>query len=304
MKRLPQIDRFLTAVCSFLILAIFVLLSSCEKESLQDDASRIKAVKLDVASASLITLLNYDDCATSCIEQDSETYYRKADSKSESAGPNTKAISYSAYNTEKQFVIDVTYEMTSGNSNAHSDITIDIDGDSKTINGVVKGTTVSHAIDLPTGWQACDIINFSVHETGLADDVDFNDSYSLIGVCSSSCDESFSYDDNEDGSYTFHYVSSEDIENAEVKFTCPHITGFEAIDGKEYEVNPGNSHGSPTVLTWTGDIEACNEITFTLSFDADCEQTNSGKANLFTDFKVNGVSKKGNNENITFDCTE
>jgi len=304
MKRLPQIDRFLTAVCSFLILATFILFSSCEKESLQNDASRIKAVKLDVASASLITLLNYDDCATSCIEQDSETYYRKSDSKSESAGPNTKAISYNAYNTETQFIVEVTYEMTSGNSNAHSDITIDIDGDSKTIDDVVKGTTVSHAIDLPTGWQACNVVNFSIHEEGLADDVDFNDSYSLIGVCSSSCDESFSYDDNEDGSYMFHYVSSEDLENAEVKFTCPHITGFEAIDGKEYEVNPGNSHGSPTVLTWTGDIEACNEITFTLSFDADCEQTNSGKANLFTDFKVNGVSKKGNNENITFDCTE
>jgi len=93
------------------------------------------------------------------------------------------------------------------------------------------------------------------------------------------------------------------LEGAEVKFTCPHISSFIAIDGKEYAINPGNSKGSPTVLTWIGDIEACTEITFTLSFEADCDQNSSGKANLFTDFKVNGESKKGDNENIVYQCS-
>jgi hypothetical protein len=302
MKRFPQIDRFFTAVCSFTILALLILLTSCEKESLNDDFTRVKASNL--STASLKTLLVYDDCSNSCIVEGSETYYKKNSSLSRSSGPNTKEVSYNAYNTENQFVVEVTYNVIAGTSNAKADITITIDGDSNLSSDVIKGTTVIHSIDLPEGWQACDVVTFSVHQEGLGNPINFNESYSLIGVCSTGCDESFDYEVNEDGSYTFTYASSEDLENAEVKFTCPHIVDFEALDGKEYEVNPGNSKGSPTVLTWTGDIEACTEVTFTLSFDADCDQTSSGKVNLFTDFKVNEESKKGDNENITFNCPE
>jgi hypothetical protein len=302
MKRFPQIDRFFTAVCSFAILALFILLSSCEKESLQDDFSRIKASNINTAS--LKTMLSYDDCASTCIEEGIETYYAKNYSKSGSSGQNAKAVGYNAYNTETQFIVEVAYLITDGSSNAKATITIDIDGDEVEIEEVASGSTVSHAIDLPDGWQACDVVSFSILQEALGQPIDFNESYSLVGVCTSGCEESFGYSANEDGSYTFTYVSSEDLENAEIKFTCPHITDFEAMDGKEYEVNPGNSHGSPTVLTWTGEVEACTEITFTLSFEADCEQNNSGNANMFTDFKVNGVSKKGDNENIVFTCSE
>ena len=304
MKRFPQIDRFFTAVCSFSILALFILLTSCEKESLNDDFTRIKASNL--STASLITQINYDeiDCSSVCIEEGSETYYVKNDSKSGSSGRNAKAVGYNAYNTETQFIVEVAYLITEGNSDAKATITIDIDGNEVEIEEVASGSTVSHAIDLPDGWQACDVVNFSILQEALGNPIGFNESYSLVGVCSSGCEESFGYAENEDGSYTFTYVSSEDLENAEVKFTCPHITGFEAPDEKQYDVNPGNSNGSPTVLTWIGNIEACTAITFKLSFDSDCDQTNSGKANIFTDFKVNGESKKGSNENITFDCSE
>ena len=72
MKRFPQIDRFFTAVCSFTILALLILLTSCEKESLNDDFTRVKASNL--STASLKTLLVYDDCTSVCIEKDSETY--------------------------------------------------------------------------------------------------------------------------------------------------------------------------------------------------------------------------------------
>jgi len=311
MKRFPQIDRFFTALCSFLILALFVLLSSCEKESLQDDASRIKVQKLETAS--LRILMSYNDCSSSCIIEGSETYYAKSDSKTVSTGntnvngkgnTNTKNVSYKAYNTETEFIVEVYYEITEGNSNAHAKITIYNDDDSEYFGEVASGSMVSHAFNLPNGWKSCDLFSFNILQEELGDDIQFSDSYSLIEVCSSSCDESFNYIQNEDGSYTFTYVSNEDLEDAEVKFTCPHIKGFEALDDKEYIVNPGNSHGSPTVLTWNGDINACSEITFTLSFEADCEQNNAGKANLFTDFKVNGVSKKGANENIVFACPE
>jgi len=75
MKRFPQIDRFFTAVCSFAILALLILLTSCEKESLNDDFTRVKASNL--STTSLKTLLSYDDCSTVCIEEYSKAYYVK-----------------------------------------------------------------------------------------------------------------------------------------------------------------------------------------------------------------------------------
>ena len=325
MKRFPQIDRFFTAVCSYTILALLILLTSCEKDSFQDDTSRVKASKVN--SAFLKTFIDYqDDCSSLCIEEGSETYYVKSDSQSEPNG-QYRTISYNAYNTETQFVVEATYE--DNNTSVDANINIIINNIVYPFPDVEKGSTVIKSISLSEGWLACEQIEFSVNANlnngqpnvnnqngnknttqnsnpnATQNDIEFGTlSYSLIGVCSSTCEESFSYQDNQDGSYTFSYISSEDLENADVKFTCPHITGYQVLDDKTYSVNPGNSHGSPTVLTWTGNIDACTEITFTLSFDADCDQNSSGKVNIFTDFKVNEESKKGSNENITFNCPQ
>lgn len=121
------------------------------------------------------------------------------------------------------------------------------------------------------------------------------------------CDESFSYVQNQDGSYTFTYQSEVDLDNAEFKFTSPHVAEITSEDGKIYTVNPGNGQGSPTVSTWVGDITACTPITFTLSFTPDCDQNQGGFANIWTDFKVNGDSKKNISEptdTIKFECEE
>jgi len=309
MKRFPQIDRFFTAVCSFSILALFVLLSSCEKDSLQDDSLRIKASNVSAASIVAKVYDNSIDCHVDCIVAGSGEYYVKSDTETGGNNSNSKEVSYKAYNTETQFIVEVTYLITSGNSNAKATITVDVDFDNDQFDKTKVEdelpsslTPVIFAFDLPSDWKSCDIVDFNVYQEALGNPIKFEESYSLIGVCSSTCNESFSYEENQDDSYTFHYISSEDLEGAEVKFTCPHITDFVILDGKEYEVNPGNSKGSPTVLTWTGDIQACTEITFILAFDADCDQANSGKANLFTDFKVDGESKKGDNENIVYNC--
>lgn len=322
MKRFPQIDRFITAICSFTILALLVLLTSCKKDSLQEDSFRIKAQKVETAA--LKTLLTYEDCQSLCIIENSEIYYAKSGSQSQTNGQQ-KTISYNAYNTETQFIVEAKYE--DNNSAVKANINIIINGVTATFSGIEKGSTVISYFDLQEGWLACDLIEFSVNANfnngqtnannqnnnknsnqnsnpnASQNDIEFgNLSYSLIGICSSTCDESFSYEQNQNGSYTFTYVSSETLEHAEVKFTCPHIVDFESMDGKTYSVNPGKSKGSPTVLTWIGDVEACKEINFVITFQADCDQNSSGKANVFTDFKVNGESKKGDNDNIVFQC--
>ena len=315
MKRFPQINRFFTAVCSIVIISLSF--QSCEREAFEDDSAlfidqnSISArgginQSLDPQLAVLLDensdLLAYTDCSSNCIEPESGVYYYVSDSQSGSSGPNTKEISYLAYNTETEFVVDVVYNITSGNSNANAEITITIDGTSKLFSGIAPGSRVSHSLPLDATWTACESVVFSIYQESLGSPIEFNNNYALVGACRDGCDESFEYKLNQDGSYTFTYISEEDIVNADVKLTCPHIVSFEALDGKTYSVNLGNGNGAPTVLTWNGDINACEEITFTIAFEADCDQNNAGFATLWTDFNVNDISKKEDLDNITFDC--
>jgi len=319
MKKTTQISRLLIPC---IIISTFIF--SCQKEELIDIENIQTSQNLTVQKKGLlkqstatqsslnleispeVTLEPYTDCSLLCIEEGSNTYYKKTGTISRTIGQNSKSVSYEAYNTETQFVVNVTYT-ASGATATTADITININNELEPlkVENIAPGTTtLSHAIDLPEDWQGCITeIPFSIVQKGLSTDITFDETYALIGICNDSCEESFSYEENENGSYTFTYISAEDLTGAEVKFTCPHIVSFEALDGKTYTVNPGNSHGSPTVLTWNGDIEACTPVTFTLDFEADCDQNNGGFANLFTDFKVNDVSKKGTNPSIKFNCS-
>ena len=314
MKTITQ-STLVAVYCIILSIPFF----SCEPEESLDS---LKSAVLK--SQSFVTsienpkslLLDYTDCNSVCIEEGVETYYKMSDSKivvngnenvngnGKNPEPNTKKVSYEAYNTETEFIVIVKYEITSGNSSSEADIDIKINGNGDGAKKVAPGNTLSYSINLPENWNACNIVSFSINQAGLGPNIDFNEDYALIGICSDGCEESFSYMENEDGSYTFSYISAEDLDGAVVKLTSPHISGFEALDGKNYTVNPGNGNGSPTVLSWTGDIEACQEITFAINFEADCDQTNNGFANIFTDFKVNDVSKKGDNPTIKVECSE
>ncbi|MDP3915407.1 MAG: hypothetical protein Q8R96_16900 [Bacteroidota bacterium] len=121
----------------------------------------------------------------------------------------------------------------------------------------------------------------------------------------SSCTESFSYvtTDNKK-TVVFTYVSAIALENASVKFTCPHITGWSS----SATLVPNNVN-NPTNLTWTGNIEACIPISWTITFTPDCDQNKGNSqntpsfANVWTDFEVDGVSiKNENTPNIVYNC--
>ena len=122
-------------------------------------------------------------CEDDCIEPGSEIYYPVSDMASISAGPNTKSVSYSAYNTETDFVVEVTYAITAGKSKAKATIVIAIDGDEVEYTEVGSGSTVSHSVPLADGWEGCDQVAFSVVQEGLGTPITFNESYSLIPVC-------------------------------------------------------------------------------------------------------------------------
>lgn len=315
MKRFSQINRFFTALCCIVLLSLSF--QSCEREAFDDDSALFIDQNLSGSRGSInqsftpqlavlldedTDLLPYTDCTSTCIAPESGIYYYKTNSQLVSSGPNTKEIAYLAYNTETDFVVEVVYNITAGNSNANADITITIDGTPRLFSGIASGSKVSHSIPLNATWTNCESIAFDVNQTGGGSPINLSDSYTLVGVCEDGCEESFEYRLNLDHGYTFTYISEVDTANAELKFTCPHIVSFEALDGKVYSVNPGNGNGTPTVLTWNGNLNACEEISFVLAFEADCEQNNANLAHVWTDFKVNGISKKGDLENITFYC--
>ncbi|WP_157972028.1 fibrobacter succinogenes major paralogous domain-containing protein [Pleomorphovibrio marinus] len=121
-------------------------------------------------------------CDGDCIEPGTEIYYPFSDMATGSAGPNTKSVSYTAYNTETDFVVEVTY-VTSGRSNAEATISIDIDGDEVEYTGVISGSKVSHTVPLAEDWAGCDEVAFSILQEGLGQPITFSERYALIPVC-------------------------------------------------------------------------------------------------------------------------
>ena len=280
---------------------------SCQKEeTLTNPEERLMLKSVSIEA----------DCESDCITPGGpyfiKTYKQYYDEVAD------KWVQVDVYNTATQIV----YEITSS-----EDIIEIWDVDADTLfyanysyhsnNGNIKdGTPATQpfiiAQDLATDWLACDEIENKIRVTRKAEanpkangnSQTFESMYNLIGVCSANCEESFSYETADNKYVTFTYVSDVFLENAEVKFTCPQIDDFTAVDGKEYNVNPGQVNGTDNVLTWIGDIEACIPITFTLDFEPHCTYNDNSQKwntpNVWTDFKVNGVSIKGDLPNIVY----
>lgn len=111
--------------------------------------------------------------------------------------------------------------------------------------------------------------------------------YSTITVIEcSDCEESFTYVDNGDRSYTFTYIPAEDVTAAEVVFTFAQGVDVDGLEGWE-----NNGQTRQSVM----DLEACEVYSWTVTLDAKCSG-NSANSNVWTDFKVNDVSKKADEE--------
>jgi len=108
------------------------------------------------------------------------------------------------------------------------------------------------------------------------------------------CDESFSYLENEDGTYSFTYIPSEDQENALVVFTFAQsvvITGFDET---------WNNNGQ--TMQKEMDLVACETYNWTVSMIKDCNGS-SPNNNVWTDFKIDTISKKNiDTPNIVYPC--
>ncbi|MDX5340592.1 MAG: hypothetical protein LPK25_16315 [Cyclobacteriaceae bacterium] len=234
------------------------------------------------------------DCEDFCIDPENPEYSVQTSTISNNSGPQIRVFTYSVYNTLTGFQLDWSYAST---NSAGRKLRITVSGagfaspktyTSSQLNG--GPTSGSNTFAFDASWAACGVVTV-VAEMLDGEDVlvsgPITTNYSLIGECVVGCDESFSYVDNEDGTYTFTYIPSEDIEDALLEFTFPQS----ALDGDPLQ---GWSYAGQTMQT-TMDLEACETYTWTVSLS--CKPLNNPQ-NKWTDFKVNDVSKKGSLANI------
>lgn len=107
------------------------------------------------------------------------------------------------------------------------------------------------------------------------------------------CDESFSYSTNNENTYTFNYTPETNMENAALVFTFAQSV---AVSGLSTWTNNGST------MQKTMDLNACQQYSWTITLLKDCAG-NSPNSNVWTDFTVNKVSKKGDMKNITQICS-
>lgn len=112
-----------------------------------------------------------------------------------------------------------------------------------------------------------------------------------------SCEESFDYIVNENGTYTFIYIPEEDIDNAHLTFTFPQGHVNVSPDGYAQ-----NGIGNDTTFSSKMDLSACESYSWTFKLSADCRGAGQNAVNLWTDFTVSDESKKGNLNNIRQSC--
>lgn len=129
--------------------------------------------------------LTYFDgiCSTDCFTPNG--YVKKIGEKTVNAGINTKEVSYTAYNTETDFILETTYHVTEGNSKAEATIILNINGIERKFEGVQSGTTVTHTIPLSNNWSKCDIITYGLRQVALGSPVEMDGTYGLVDICPS-----------------------------------------------------------------------------------------------------------------------
>lgn len=199
---------------------------------------------------------------------------------------NSKTLSVKVWNTlttiEYRFTI-TTNANSAGNLQYFDEIT----NDWINIGALSKTQALAVSRPLPQNWSACDVITEQWRQTGGGSPAELGDvSYSLISECTTCTRESFNYVSNGNGSFTFTYIPFENISDAELVFTFAQGIVLSGLEGWA-------TNGSTRQKTMN--LEKCKPYSWTITLDC---KSNPGAQNLWTDFKVNDVSKKGSLSNI------
>lgn len=269
-------NLLIKAASSASILIAGLALVSCLSDETRSTESEIaKNVEL-TTFASMFTPDSLPDCNSVCLDGDG-VYYPVADSKTVSWGGknndnNSKDVSIRYYNTEQHFVLEVQ------STNGWSDLVID--GVSMWVDGPVAANQVGTLyLDLGTGWNACDLKEFTLQVAGNGPPATFPVSYNLIGICPP-CETGFTGTAISCGAereVNYEFTSEEGASYFKMQGGLTNFTGADAVvtvtGGSEVTIGqwtPGQS--SNRIISVEGAIGACETVKVNIKWNS----TNSG----------------------------
>ncbi len=251
------------------------------------------------------------DCVNFCIGSENPEYSFQTATISNNSGPQNRIFSYTVHNTLESFNLEWSY---TANNNAGRKLKITVSGPGFTLpqsytttqlNGS-GGTnqnpgTINGSFNFPftTSFAGCEEV------TVVAEILDGDNqlisgpittAYRLIGSCVLDCEESFSFIETEETStIIFSYTSEKDIAGANLVFTFAQAA----------EVSMDEFTKSGATMQAIMDLEACKPYTWTATVESlRCTGQGQSQINVLTDFKVNDVSKMGNNSKIEWNCID
>ena len=171
------------------LMMCILLLGSCSTETLEteemEQRSPEKINAMNKEDSALETTKTYTDnsCETICVLEGGWDIPKKRGYKSVNVGPNTKEMSYTVYNTDSHFVVEVLYEITAENAKVDAQITITVNGNEKITERVKSGSLVTQSFPLPADYRPCDVLNYHIKQVAYGEPVIFEGEYKLIPTC-------------------------------------------------------------------------------------------------------------------------
>lgn len=265
---------------------------------IEADAVAKNGFNLTAMGMGLDNARTYTDNAwdTSCITEDAETWF--VASFTESYGPTQGSVTVEVYNTPTQIVYAIS---------STTDIKVvnfkDVEKYKSNTPAAQPFIITEELGAFGTDWSAGDelLADLVVRRNnssggGSGQQVLINTSYNLVGVCEApveTCDNSLSYVENEDGTFTFTFVPKQNIDDAQLVFTFAQGALLSGL---------GDWESKGITMQKTMNLVAFSTYTWTVELDTNCRGVGQPNANLWTDFKVNGDSKKCDLKNIVKSC--
>ena len=264
-------------------IATFVIVS-CTKNDLKNgpgDSVTGKAPSNSILQETTTPVI-LPDCNIHCIDPGGP-YVESTGSSTQNWG-NTqnshwKTVSYVAYNTPTSLVVEVTFTQSGGN--ASNTVSVTAFGSPQLVTALASGATTTFTFALPTGWNACDNVPFSIYQEGQNSPMNLSCSYNLYGVCANrGCETAFTGEtidcDDQLREAVYTFTSAEDLSYFKIQGGLTNFTGGTAevtVDGgitTDDQWTPGGS--TNRVIKVEGSVTACETITIRIKWSS----TNSG----------------------------
>jgi len=181
--------------------------------------------------------------------------------------------------TATSFVVKVTFVHSGGN--ASDLIRVTALGLPQSVETLASGATATFTFPLPSDWEKCDNVPFTIRQEGQSAPINMSASYNLYGICANrGCETSFTGEAKDCGTHRvaeYTFTSEEAITGFKIQGGLTNFTGENADVTVTHGSNitktqwtPGGS--SNRIIKVEGDIDACETIKICIKWNS----TNSG----------------------------